>query len=435
MSKKEDSKYSSLAIVQAIFVFFILFGLLLVLVVYYDFSEVNLGALAFLVTVACVVLLSKNIYDLASEEEKVTKIAKKLSADVVDNPSQKLFAEVFNNSPIAYLILDRDGNIMTTNKSAVRLLGRSPVRLDKAQFFTCLDAGSSEHLILIKEKFRNGVIVSEEEIEINREGSIAWATMSIFPFTDLAGQRMSLVTLLDITKQKEIDTAKSEFVSLASHQLRTPIAGMRWSAELLLMDGVESLSKQQRRYADRLLSNIKRMAGLVDDFLQVSRFDLGTRILQPEAVDIQKLINEIISDQLLIMSSKRLKVEKNFDSSVTEIVTDENLLRMIITNLYNNAIKYSNKEGVIDIAYFREGEDLVLEIKDTGMGIPIADQSRIFTKVFRASNALREVPDGTGLGLYIVKKAAQVLRGRVTFKSTENIGSTFTVVVPITLSI
>ena len=434
MSKKEDSKYNSIAVAQAVFVFFILFGLLLGLVIYYDFSGINLGALAFLIAMTCAVLLAKNIYDLANEEEKTVKIAKKLAENVVNNPSQKLFSEVFNNSPIAYLIIDGDGNIITFNKSAVRQLGRSTMRLSHTQFFSCINSSQSEHLILIKEKFRNGVIVSEEEIEISRDGGAGWATMSIFPFTDSANQRMSLVTLLDITKQKEIDTAKSEFVSLASHQLRTPIAGMRWSAELLLMDGADSLSKQQRRYADRLLSNIQRMASLVDDFLQVSRFDLGTRILQPEVVDIQKLINEVIGDQSLMTSSKRLEVEKHFDNNVTEIVTDENLLRMIITNLYNNAIKYSYKEGVIEIAYFREGEDPVLEIKDSGMGIPVADQSRIFTKVFRASNAVREVPDGTGLGLYIVKKAAQTLRGRVTFNSSENVGTTFTVVIPLTLS-
>ena len=147
------------------------------------------------------------------------------------------------------------------------------------------------------------------------------------------------------------------------------------------------------------------------------------------------LISEVINDQSLMTSSKRLSVEKHFDNNITEIVTDENLLRMIITNIYNNAIKYSHKEGVIEITYSREGEDLVLEIKDSGMGIPAADQSRIFTKVFRASNAIREVPDGTGLGLYIVKKAAQTLRGRVTFNSRENIGTTFTVVIPLALSV
>ena len=266
MSKKEDNKYNSVAVAQAVFVFLILLGLLLGLVVYYDFSGVNLGALAFLIALTCAVLLAKNIYDLANEEEKTVKIAKKFAEDVVNNPSQKLFSEVFNNSPIAYLILDKDSNIISSNKSAVRLLGRSAIRLDKTQFFSCIDTANSEHLILIKEKFRNGVIVSEEEIEISRDGGTGWAMMSIFPFNDSANQRLSLVTLLDITKQKEIDISKTEFVSLASHQLRTPIAGMRWSAELLLMDGVDSLSKQQRRYADRLLSNIQRMANLVDDF-------------------------------------------------------------------------------------------------------------------------------------------------------------------------
>ena len=433
MNKPEEQKNNYLAIIQAAFVFMFLFALLLGLVMFYDFSSVNLGALAFVIATICSLLLAKNIYQIANDEEKQKEVSKRLTEDFVNHPPKKLFTEVYDNSPIAYLILDKNGRILSTNKSAVRLLGRSPVALKEASFFSCIDTSKTEHLVLIKEKFRNGVVVAEEEIEIDRKEGLAWATMSILPFTDSLGNRASLVTLLDITKQKEVDTAKSEFVSLASHQLRTPIAGMRWSAELLLMDEVGTLSKQQRRYVNRLLTNIQRMANLIDDFLQVSRFDLGTRVLETEVVDIQKLINDIVGEQAVLFSSKNLKLEKHFDNDVKELVTDAKLLRMIITNLYNNAIKYSKNDGEIEVSYLREGDDLVFSVRDSGIGIPKTDQARIFSKVFRASNAMKEVPDGTGLGLYIVKKAVQVLRGRVTFKSTEDVGTTFTVVIPIAL--
>ena len=434
MDKSEKQKSTSFAVIQATFVFMFLFFLILGSVIFYDFSSVNLGALAFIIATVCSFLLAKNIYEIANNEERQKEVIGKIvSGDYMDYPPKKLFTEVYDNSPIAYLILDKNGNIVSTNKSAIRLLGRSPVILKGAAFFSCVDTSKTEHLVLIKEKFRNGVVVVDEEIEIGRDEGSAWATMSILPFTDSSGNRASLVTLLDITKQKEVDTAKSEFVSLASHQLRTPIAGMRWSAELLLMDEVGTLTKQQRRYVNRLLTNIQRMASLIDDFLQVSRFDLGTRELETEVVDIQKMIDEVVGEQTVLFSSKKLKLEKHFDNSIKEFVTDAKLLRMIVTNLYSNAVKYSKNDGEVEISYVREGNDLIFSIRDSGIGIPKNEQPRIFSKVFRASNAMKEVPDGTGLGLYIVKKAVQVLRGRVTFKSTENAGTTFMVVIPVTL--
>ncbi len=428
----EDNQYTFSAAVQAILVFVMLFGMLLLLTILYDFSNISLGALAFISATACSVLLARSIYDLAYENQK-DKEEKEVSKKdiIINNPSKKLFSEVYNNSLVAYLIIDDNGCIISANTAATRLLGRSSMRLNSVSFFSCIDTNRTEHLILLKEKFRNGITIADEEIEIGRSGHIAWATLSIFHLADNNGDKTSLVTLLDITKQKEIDMAKSEFVSLASHQLRTPIAGMRWSAELLLMDGVESLTKQQKKYVDRLLSNIHRMGNLVDDFLQVSRFDLGTRILQPELVNIPELLNDVISEQKLFSNSKKLTIEKKYDENIKEIVTDENLLRMIVTNLYTNAIKYSRNEGNVYLSYYKDNDNLVFEIKDTGIGIPVSEQSRIFTKIFRASNAVREVPDGTGLGLYIVRKAVQVLKGRVNFISTEGVGTTFTMIIPI----
>ncbi len=419
------------AILEAMFVFLVLFFMIITTIVFYDFSKIDVGALSFILAIGFAILLAKSIYDVSSGDDKHKKIVDRNIEELVFKPSQKLFAEVYNNSHVAYLILNKDGLVISSNVAANRILGRSAVRLNRVSFFSCIDASRNEHLILLSEKFRNGVTISDEELEIIRPNGIAWATLSILRFIDTTGEEIGLVTLVDITKQKEIDAAKSEFVSLASHQLRTPIAGMRWSAELLLLDGVETLSKQQRRYVDRLLSNIRRMGNLIDDFLQVSRFDLGTRIIQPEKVDIIELLNDVVAEQTVVADVKKIRIEKAYDDSVREIMTDKNLLRMIMTNLYTNAIKYSRSEGQVGISYHKEGGNLFFDIKDSGMGIPVAEQSKIFTKVFRASNAVREVPDGTGLGLYIVKKATQVLQGRVSFNSVEDIGTTFTVVIPI----
>ncbi|USN87514.1 MAG: PAS domain-containing protein [Candidatus Nomurabacteria bacterium] len=429
MSRRTKNKYPLFALAEAALAFLILFSILVALVLFYDFSNTNLGVLSFILALTVSVLIAKSIYDLAME-------GRQTSSDFglhKNSSSNTLLTEVYDRSVVAYLLLNKQGKVVSANKAAARLLGRSSTALNGASFFSCINTSRTEHLILLKEKFRNGVVVAEEEIEISHGAGSYWALLSISSLKKESGENLSLVTLLDITRQKEIDLAKSEFVSLASHQLRTPIAGMRWSAELLLMDGAESLTKQQQRYVGRLLLNVERMGDLVDDFLQVSRFDLGTRVIQPEVVKIHDLMDDILSEQIIVANGKNIKVKKEYDADVSEVVTDKQLLRMIITNIYSNALRYSRSGGVVSVAFRREKDNLVFSVEDTGIGIPLVDQPRIFTKVFRASNASREVPNGTGLGLYIVKKAVQVLRGRVTFVSTENVGTTFTVVIPIAL--
>lgn len=103
---------------------------------------------------------------------------------------------------------------------------------------------------------------------------------------------------------------------------------------------------------------------------------------------------------------------------------------MIVTNLYSNATKYTRENGTIHLGFARKEDDLVISVADNGMGIPVADQSEIFSKLFRASNAARNVPDGTGLGLYIVRQAVSVLKGHITFTTAENVGTTFEVTLP-----
>lgn len=427
----EDNKNTFFSMYQALLIFFVLFVLLVSTALFYDFSDTSLGDLAFILAIACLVLISKNVYDLSKGEERDKKVIEKIRRDVITHPSQKLFSVVYDNSPIAYLIIDSKGLIISANKAAVRMLGKTASRLNKTDFFSYLGNEKNEHTVLFKEKFFNGVIIADEEIQLKKAGNDIWATLSVMQFNDSIRKNYSLVTLVDITKQKEIDIAKSEFVSLASHQLRTPIAGMRWSAELLLMDEGDPLSKQQKRYVERLLSNIKRMGDLISDFLQVSRFDLGTRTAELKIVNVEQLLEQVVVDHSAMVEDKNLTIEKYYDGELQTMVTDEKLLRVIMTNIYNNAIKYSYSGGKINLSYYKKDDEVFFSVQDRGMAIPIAEQGKVFSKVFRASNAIREVPDGTGLGLYIAKKAAEVLRGRITFVSTKGIGTTFTVVIPI----
>lgn len=430
MSWFEENKQILIALLHGGIVFVLLFVGLILFILRYDFTDVNMEVLSFILATTCIVFFAKSVYEIHASNTRERKLAEEMAEKYIKS-SEQLFLEVYNNSPVAYVIVGKFGDIISANTAAARLFGISSDKLVKRDLFALMDAGSEEHQSILKQKFQTGIVVTDEEVKVNRANSFSWTKVSIFQFSNADGKRLSLVTLVDVTKQKEIDTAKSEFVSLASHQLRTPISGMRWSAELLLMDGVESLTKQQKRYVDRLLSSIQRMSTLVDDFLQVSRFELGTRILKEETVVLKELFDDIIAEQDAKVTLNRLKVHKEYDPSITKIQSDMALLRMVVTNLYTNAVKYSRVGGEISVGYLRQGGDLVITIKDSGMGIPVGEQQRVFSKIFRASNAIKEVPDGTGLGLYIVQKAVQTLEGRVSFVSSENMGTTFTVVIPI----
>lgn len=419
------------ALIQSLGVFTILFGSVILLTLYYDFSHVDLGGLLFLMAFLCCLFVAKNMFDMTRAAQTTSELEKSVAVDMAIS-SEELYVQLYKNSPVPYLILDAEGNVKSANIAASRMLNVPKDKMKGLNIFDRLITDDESHLEFLLEKYRSGVSVSDEMVRVKRpDHREAWSLLSLFGFTDVAGQSIGLLTLVDITKQKKAEDAKSEFVSLASHQLRTPIAGMKWSAELLQMDNPDSLTDRQHKYIDRLLISIKRMAVLVDDFLRVSRFELGTFQAEYAEVSLKDLLEDIMTEQSPRVKQKKLTVKTFCDSSLDTITTDPNLMRMIITNLYTNAAKYTRESGTVHIGYGKKDDNLVLTVADNGMGIPAEDQESIFTKLFRASNAVRDVPDGTGLGLYIVREAVAVLKGNISFTTTENIGTTFEVVLPL----
>jgi len=419
---------------QAITTFIALSFLLFLIITYYDFSRVDTDLLLFIVSVIGIFFIAKSVFYTSQPNQTIGRRKNKSTSEQL-LPSKEIYVQIYENSPVPYMIIDTKGIIKSANVAAVRMLGVRQNKVEGIDVFTKLRCENIEHLDFLVEKFKSGVSVSGELVEVLRDDHRqSWGLLSLFRFKNHSGDNIGLLALVDITKQKKAEDAKSEFVSLASHQLRTPIAGMKWSTELLLMDGPENLTQRQHKYIDRLLISIKRMAVLVDDFLRVSRFELGT--FQPEykEVKLSALFEDIILEQTSRATQKKLITKTFFDDSIDLYMTDMNLIRMIVTNLYSNATKYTREGGTIHLGFSIKNNDIAITVADNGIGIPIEDQDGIFSKLFRASNAVRDVPDGTGLGLYIVREAVAVLHGKVSFTSSENAGATFEVILPLDIA-
>jgi signal transduction histidine kinase len=236
----------------------------------------------------------------------------------------------------------------------------------------------------------------------------------------------------DITKEKEIDKAKTEFVSLASHQLRTPLSTVNWYSEMLLTGDVGEVTPEQKKYLEEIYNGNQRMVDLVNTLLDVSRIELGTLVIESKPTDIVKLTQSVINEQSPQIKEKKIKLATSFENDIPLIKSDPKLLRMVIQNLLSNAVKYTPEKGKVGISLsLSDRKNVLLKLSDNGYGIPKNQQDKIFTKLFRADNVIGKDTEGTGLGLYIAKSIVEQAGGRLWFESVENRGTIFYATLPL----
>lgn len=248
---------------------------------------------------------------------------------------------------------------------------------------------------------------------------------------------------LDITEEHEIDQAKSEFVSLASHQLRTPLSSINWYSELLLGGDTGKLNKQQYEYISEVDRANTRMVDLINSLLNVSRLELGTFVLEAEDLNLKDCSEQIIKEIKIKSDEKKQQLNVVFKQDTPNIIFDKKYLEMLYQNLLSNAVKYTPEKGKIDLivepvksgdvvdGYKIPKSGVVITVADNGYGIPKNQQGQIMTKLFRADNALDKDADGTGLGLYIIKSVIDHSNGNLWFKSIEDKGTTFHAYLPL----
>ncbi len=238
----------------------------------------------------------------------------------------------------------------------------------------------------------------------------------------------------DITKAKEIDKAKSEFVSLASHQLRTPLSAINWYTEMLMDGDAGKISDDQESYLKEIYSASQRMVDLVNSLLNVSRLELGTFIIEPKNSSLQEISKDVLKELGNQITSKNLEIHEQYED-IPDLMVDPKLTRMIFQNLLSNAVKYTPDKGQISVTISSEkkedSKNVLVAIADTGYGIPSYQQDRVFTKLFRADNVKKMETEGTGLGMYIIKSILENSGGKIWFDSVENKGTKFYFTIPL----
>lgn len=226
-------------------------------------------------------------------------------------------------------------------------------------------------------------------------------------------------------KLKQLDEAKDEFISMASHQLRTPLTSVKGYISMLLEGDAGEINDTQRKFLDQAYVSSQRMVYLIADLLNVSRLKTGKFIIEPQPTYLPDVVESEIAQLYETAKVRELELIYKKPDTFPVLNIDETKIRQVIMNFVDNAIYYTPKGGKITISLKEKPESIEYTVTDTGIGVPKNEQHKLFTKFYRAGNAKKARPDGTGLGLFMAKKVVVAQGGAIVFKTTESKGSTF----------
>ncbi len=345
--------------------------------------------------------------------------------------SEQRFRSLIENSYEAIILVDAKATIMYSSPSVKRILGFSPSELEKTNGFNLIYKDDKTYLVktLASLILTSGKTVQVENRIVRKDGVVRWMEAVGTNLLQEEGVGGIVINFRDITDHKKIDEVKTEFVSLAAHELRSPLSNIRWYTESLLK--IEpKLSDKPEKYVNEIYASTLKMASLVNLLLNVSKVELGKLVDQPELVDLARLTRDLLQNIKPKLRERDIKLTESVGGDELNILVDPNLVKIIIENIVGNAVKYTPDRGKISVSMKLIKDNVHIEIKDSGVGIPKGQQDKIFTKLFRADNVKKRYPDGTGLGLYLVKAVVDKLEGKIWFESTEEKGTTFFVEFP-----
>lgn len=374
--------------------------------------------------------VSNILHDSISLNEYIKKESSKTEA-ILKNMTNGLY------------VVDLNEEIMLFNAMAEKMFGwsQSEVLGKKdsdifpiVRFATSTEPDPHGLPYMIHSAWKNGQTINLSFVVLqSNKGNDLVVSISAAPILD-ENQKVTsgVIVLKDMRHEFEVDRAKTEFVSVASHQLRTPLAAIKWFLELIMTGDTGPISESQKDFLTQISDSTERMIDLVNSLLNVSRIETGRITIEPEPTDLV-MITEKATKELIPIFQKRKQIFKLNKPSkeLPKITIDPKLISEVIINLLSNASKYTPEDGSVTINIEQVDDSILFRVSDTGYGIPAHQQHRLFEKFFRGENIVKYSTEGTGLGLYIVKAIVESSGGKIWFESEENKGSTFYFTLPI----
>lgn len=373
--------------------------------------------LVFAISIFVSVIISKTI----SEKEKLL------------TEERDKFQLLIENLKDGLIVLDTENRIMFVNKMTEQILGiERNLVLGKEVSVTMFEDPKFQNLgrvILIKEEATKGQFIPVE-IQIQKPTP---AIIRVYSVNIYDKGKLTAVTkiLHDVSREKEIEKAKSEFISVAAHQLRTPLSALKWVFGMILGGDVGKITTEQKEMIEKGEFSTERMIDLVNDLLNVSRIEEGRFGYELKEINLRTVIEKLIA-----MEENKIK-EKNINlifekprEGMRLVKADEEKLFLAFQNLMENAINYSLKNGEITVSLKDDKTNLITEIKDNGIGIPKEQMGKLFSKFFRGNNAVKLQTEGSGLGLFIAKNIVEKHGGKIIIESEEGNGTKATVFLP-----
>lgn len=367
--------------------------------------------------------------------EKI-ELQEKLNKELEHRMEEK--AAFMNSIGDGVIATDQNDNVSFINQNAEVLLGRASVEVmgKRWEDITPLKKETGEP---IAHNERPIVMASSVGQTINAQYLLVKSDSSQIPISVtatpvfFAGAIVGTVTVLrDITKEKEIDRMKSEFMAYAAHQLRTPLNSIRWNLELMRSGKMGPVPENLKEKLDLIYDNDLKMITLVGDLLNISRIDQGRTKGEPKLTNIIDILTKIVTDLREDAKLKNVTLDLHTTQyPIPRLLIDPSHFAEVMQNLIGNAIKYTPAGGTVSVLVERAYEYVQINVQDSGIGIPPAEQGKIFSKFFRASNAMATGIEGTGLGLSMVQSFVKSWNGDINFQSEVGKGTTFRVSLPL----